>query len=690
MAASISSLIVACLKSFNEFIEATGHFQEDNVGGYAAGAWKDEVGRLRMWAANIGAHQTGQSSLDFRLRDASHVREQIIKLLQGLLRRLQDARDVMAEDEGSDDDGVAEDLFDEEDPKTEIQELLGSLATIINCLFQMSMLVRKPAQHDVILGSKSADVAAFEPFDYNHVREKYPKADDPLVKRLGNAITRRRKYLKYRERHAIKLRQGIDTVDPGARDFQHVEREGITSILSDTVATDFQHRNIEFDDNTSDTGVSQTSYAPTLLSGGNVTIPPPPKSSLGGVPFECPFCFYLITARGTRSWNKHVFQDLQPYICVAPTCTTPDKLYATRHEWLHHSNTAHPVALMDHSTQSKDFAACPLCKEEVDSGNQYDRHLARHLQELALFILPGSEEEDSDDSDNQDDESTSSAESVDFVASHGRSKSPDNLPISAVEHRAVDENLASDEEKKLQIQLRERQTELGPEHPDTLTSMADLASFYSRQRRYEEAADLARRVLEMRERVLGKESLDTLISTTMLGKIYTSQGQWGRAERLYLQALVLGEQVSGNELLSTLNTVRQLGYLYRKRGKLAEAETMYRRALKGNEKRYGPYNLSTLKIVEELCSIYEKQGKLADAETMYQRALEGYEKTYSPDHTLTLNVVRNLGSLYEKQGKSAEAKILNQRALKGYENKLGPDRKTGKPAKAKKFQGKRH
>lgn len=565
----------------------------------------------------------------------------------------------------------------------------------------MSMLVRKPAQHDVILGSKRADVVAFEPFDYNHVREKYPKADDPLVKRLGNAITRRRKYLKYRERHAIKLRQGIDTVDPGARDFQHVregESEGITSILSDTVATDFQHRNIEFDDNTSDTGVSQTSYAPTLLSGGNVTIPPPPKSSLGGVPFECPFCFYLITTRGTRSWNKHVFQDLQPYICVAPTCTTPDKLYATRHEWLHHSNTAHPVALMDHSTheESKGFAACPLCKEKVDSGNQYDRHLARHLLELALFILPGSEE-DSDDSDNQDAESTSSAESVDFVASHGRSKSPDDLPISPVEHRAAVENLASlyskqgqDEEKKLRIQLRERQTELRPEHPDTLTSMADLASLYSRQRRYEEAADLARRVMEMRERVLGKEHLDTLISTTILGKIYTSQGQWGRAERLYLQALVLGEQVSGINDPSTLNTVRQLGYLYRKRGKLAEAEKMYQRALKGNEKRYGPDNVSTLKIVEELGSIYEKQGKLADAETMYQRALEGYEKTYSPDHTLTLNVVRDLGSLYEKQGKLAEAKILNQRALKGYENILGPDRKTGKPAKAKKFQGKGH
>lgn len=102
MAASISSSIIACLRSFNEFIEQIKHFQDLNVNGLVAGAWKDELGRLRMWAANIGAHQTGLSSLDFRLRDASHVREQIVNLLRSLLQRLQDARDLLADDRESD------------------------------------------------------------------------------------------------------------------------------------------------------------------------------------------------------------------------------------------------------------------------------------------------------------------------------------------------------------------------------------------------------------------------------------------------------------------------------------------------------------------------------------------------------------------------------------------------------------
>lgn len=300
MAASISSSIIACLTSFNDFIREIRSLQDEDVRGINVSAWEDELGRLRMWAANIGAHQTGQSSLDFRLRDASHIHEQITKLLQGLLRRLQDAREVLADDENSHDEAAAEDdALNDEDRETEIQELQGSVATNVNCLLQMSLLVRKPAQHDLYLGSRGADVAAFEPFDYNHVKEKFPKTDDVLAKRLGYAITRRRKYLKYRERHAIKLRQGISNLDPGAGDGCDVQehetmKHGTESVLSSTIVTEFDQRNIDFDDKASDTEISQTSYAPTLLSGGHVAIPPPPKASSEGVPFECPYCFYVI------------------------------------------------------------------------------------------------------------------------------------------------------------------------------------------------------------------------------------------------------------------------------------------------------------------------------------------------------------------------------------------------------------
>ncbi len=51
---------------------------------------------------------------------------------------------------------------------------------------------------------------------------------------------------------------------------------------------------------------------------------------------------------------------------------------------------------------------------------------------------------------------------------------------------------------------------LGKEHPDTLTSVDNLAALYQAQGRLAEAEPLYKRALEGRERVLGKEHPDTL------------------------------------------------------------------------------------------------------------------------------------------------------------------------------------
>ena len=62
MAASISSSIVASLKAFNALIEQLNSTDPNDLPEtLSMGQWEDELGRLRMWAANIGAHRTGQS-----------------------------------------------------------------------------------------------------------------------------------------------------------------------------------------------------------------------------------------------------------------------------------------------------------------------------------------------------------------------------------------------------------------------------------------------------------------------------------------------------------------------------------------------------------------------------------------------------------------------------------------------------
>ena len=48
--------------------------------------FEHQFARFKMWAGNIGAHRKGQGSLDFRLRDASHISQAVL----GMLRRLKE------------------------------------------------------------------------------------------------------------------------------------------------------------------------------------------------------------------------------------------------------------------------------------------------------------------------------------------------------------------------------------------------------------------------------------------------------------------------------------------------------------------------------------------------------------------------------------------------------------------------
>lgn len=205
MSTTISSLLIVCLRQFNNLVTSGRLRQYQSEVPHEL--WQDELGRLRVWAADIGAHQVGQSSLDYRLRDASNIRDQTIRLLETLQRAFEDLEQVLSEPEpelASDDDHTESD-----DERTEIQQIYDGLADTIKCLYQISMVIRRPAQHDRLLGTERVDAAVFEPYDRQHVENQYPRAERTIIDRLGVAISRRRADLKYRERHNASLVEAL-------------------------------------------------------------------------------------------------------------------------------------------------------------------------------------------------------------------------------------------------------------------------------------------------------------------------------------------------------------------------------------------------------------------------------------------------------------------------------------------------
>ena len=80
------------------------------------------------------------------------------------------------------------------------------------------------------------------------------------------------------------------------------------------------------------------------------------------------------------------------------------------------------------------------------------------------------------------------------------------------------------------LEVRERV--LGPEHPSTLTSRANLAIGYRAAGRNDDAVRLDEQTLEARERVLGSEHPDTLESRNNLARGYRDAGRDDDAARV--------------------------------------------------------------------------------------------------------------------------------------------------------------
>ncbi|KAF2473618.1 TPR-like protein [Lindgomyces ingoldianus] len=221
--------------------------------------------------------------------------------------------------------------------------------------------------------------------------------------------------------------------------------------------------------------------------------------------------------------------------------------------------------------------------------------------------------------------------------------------------------------------LEARETALGANHLDTLSSVSNLGLVLEKQGKYEEAEAMHRRALEGYEKELGRDHSHTLTSVSNLGLVLESQGKYGEAEAMHRRDLEGSEKVLGRDHPDTLTSASNLGLVLERQGKYKEAEAMHRRDLEGSKKVLGRDHPDTLTSISNLGLVLEKQGKYEEAEAMHRRALEAREKVLGRDHPGTLISISNLGLVLEGQGKYEEAKAMHRRDLEGSEKVLGRD-----------------
>ena len=194
----------------------------------------------------------------------------------------------------------------------------------------------------------------------------------------------------------------------------------------------------------------------------------------------------------------HVFADLRPYVCTFPDCKDELAQFTTRAAWADHEFTEHRYDMVWNCPECPEkFAGasdweqhldevhqriftgpqlhwarntanqmhprpaeteeCPLCRVVLGKPRRtFVKHVARHMEEIALMTLPRSIEEDSDESSDSTDQISSVSENAELLATEiiDRSSSSGTLRGSLdaedSELQPVESGAETNEETKLQ------------------------------------------------------------------------------------------------------------------------------------------------------------------------------------------------------------------------------------------------
>jgi len=191
--------------------------------------------------------------------------------------------------------------------------------------------------------------------------------------------------------------------------------------------------------------------------------------------------------------------------------------------------------------------------------------------------------------------------------------------------------------------LDERRAEPALKEAGRLTEVGD-ALF--QQRRYQEAEELYRRALAIREQVLGPDHPGVATSLVRLSALYQTTGRYAEAEPRHQRALAILEKVRGPDHPAVAFNLHYLSGFCAITGRYAKAEPLLRHALAIYEKTWGPDHPSVAAGLNDLANLYTSTGRYAEAEPLLRRALAIQEKALGPDHPAVAAGLNSLAVLY--------------------------------------------
>ena len=270
-----------------------------------------------------------------------------------------------------------------------------------------------------------------------------------------------------------------------------------------------------------------------------------------------------------------------------------------------------------------------------------------------------------------------------------RRSGPGDYPADSIIAAAVSVSAASDAgniastayaygryelaEKACLTAYRIRADDLGPEHPDTLSTRAFHANVLRALGRADEAENEHQAIADIAARVYGPEHVKALESRAGRAFALIRQRQFQEAEEELRAIQAISSRVLGPGHDATLTSRHLRAIALQHLGRLAEAEAENRSVLATWTRELGAEHPSTLLGAGNLAMVLYSAGQLEEAESRARTVLDIRIRVTGPEHPHTLSIRAFHANVLRELGCAAEAESEHQAVADIAARVFGPE-----------------
>ena len=203
----------------------------------------------------------------------------------------------------------------------------------------------------------------------------------------------------------------------------------------------------------------------------------------------------------------------------------------------------------------------------------------------------------------------------------------------------------------------------GEEHANVATIYSNLALVYTTLNEYNQAKDLNEKALLIRKNLFGEDHADVAITYNNLASVYYALGEYNQAKELHEKALMICKKIFDEDHADVATSYNNLASVYKSLGEYNQAKELHEKALIIRKKIFGEDHADVATSYDNLASVYKSLGEYNQAKELHEKALMIRKRIFDEDHADVATSYNNLATVYYSLGEYNQAKELHEKAL---------------------------